>query len=390
MATETKPQSQTMVKKTVTPADEVKNTIMSEEVKKQLSMVLPPQMPVERFQRVAITAINKNPDLVDCNRQSLYNAFMQCAQDGLLPDGNEAAIVKYNSKDGAPNAQYQPMVKGILKKIRNSGELKSIMATCIHQHDPFRYWVDDDGEHLTHEPDLFTADRGKIIGAYALAKTKDDAIYIKVMTTTEIELVRSFSKAKNAGPWTNWWDQMAEKTVIRRLAKRMPMSTDLDDFLRRDDDLIDTEVKVADTDTASQGRKGTPSRLTKMLGEKGQIVEGTATETGSTEEPLITVDEDPAEAAAEKERIANRQKELDEQKKLLKSGAPSPEEQEEIKRKEIFDAKAMQCAKCPPYTFATDDADEMKQHMADKHPNGNAKKETNQPAKPSGGLFGSK
>src|SRR5579863_5151203 len=153
MTTETKTQTMTAPKKAISPADEVRNTLMSDETKKQLVMVLPPQMPVERFQRVAITAINKNPDLTDCSRQSLYNALMQCAQDGLLPDGQEAAIVKYNSKDGAPTAQYQPMVKGILKKIRNSGELKSIMATCIHKNDPFRFWVDENGEHLTHEPD---------------------------------------------------------------------------------------------------------------------------------------------------------------------------------------------------------------------------------------------
>jgi len=364
--------------KKVSPADEVRNTIMSDEVKKQLSMVLPPQMPVERFQRVAITAINKNPDLVDCSRQSLYNAFMQCAQDGLLPDSQEAAIVKYNSKDGTPTAQYQPMVKGILKKMRNSGELKSIMATCIHEHDPFRYWVDDDGEHLTHEPDLFTGDRGKIIGAYALAKTKDDAIYIKVMTTAEIEVVRQCSKAKNSNFWTNWWDQMAEKTVIRRLSKRMPMSTDLDDLLRRDDDLYDAEAKVTDTETKTTGKKGQPNRLQSMLGGEGGA--GGA-------EPLVMVDEDPAAAAAEKERLAARQKELEAQKEILKSTPPSTEEQEEIKRREIYDSKAMKCAKCS--TFATDDADEMKDHIADKHPNGNAK-ETKAPAKPSGGLFGSK
>ncbi len=362
--------AQTLTKK-VEPADEIRKTIMSEEVKKQLSMVLPPQMPVERFQRVAITAINKNPDLIDCSRQSLYNAFMVCAQDGLLPDGNEAAIVKYNSKDGAPTAQYQPMVKGILKKMRNSGELKSIMATCIYEHDPFRFWVDDNGEHLTHEPDLFSADRGRIIGAYALAKTKDDAIYIKVMTKAEIETVRNFSKAKNAGPWTNWWDQMAEKTVIRRLAKRMPMSTDLDDFMRRDDDLHDTEATVKDTDPKVTGKAGQPNRLKTMLGGD------------QAEEPTIMIDEDPAAAAAEKERLAARTKELEAQKEKLKN-EPSAEEQEQIRAREIFDSKALKCTKCPPYTFATDDAGEMTAHIAAKHPNGAGDKD--KPAK-TGGLF---
>lgn len=336
MTTETKPQQ--ITKKPVSAADEVRNTIMSEEVKHQLHMVLPPQMPVERFQRVAITAINKNPDLIECSRQSLYNAFMVCAQDGLLPDGQEAAIVKYNSKDGVPTAQYQPMVKGILKKIRNSGELKSIMATCIYKEDPFRYWVDDDGEHLKHEPDLFAADRGRIIGAYALAKTKDDAIYIKVMTAAEIETVRQSSKAKNATPWTQWWDQMAEKTVIRRLAKRMPMSTDLDDFMRRDDELHEVQAVVTDAQPKLAGKKGQPNRLSKMLGETGQAVES------SEAEPLVTEDTDAPPVAAE----------------------PSAEEQEEIKRREIYDAKPLKCGGCS--TFACDTPAQMDAHRKVAHP----------------------
>jgi len=376
MTTETK--TTTSLKK-VSPADEVRNTIMSDEVKKQLSMVLPPQMPVERFQRVAITAINKNPDLVDCSRQSLYNAFMQCAQDGLLPDSQEAAIVKYNSKDGAPTAQYQSMVKGILKKMRNSGELKSIMATCIHEHDPFRYWVDDDGEHLTHEPDLFAADRGRIIGAYALAKTKDDAIYIKVMTHAEIEVIRQCSKAKNSNFWTNWWDQMAEKTVIRRLAKRMPMSTDLDDFLRRDDELHDTEAIVTDTQPKPTGKKDQPNRLSKMLGEAGKVVESGA---------------DP---------IAERQKELDAEKSagseepLVSTEVeqtPDADEQDEIKRREIWDSKTFKCTKCPATEFGTDSKEEWDIHLQKVHPQAPqqqkpADKKTNGGGKPAGGgLFG--
>ncbi len=291
--------------KTLKPIDEIRRTILSEETAKQFQMVLPPQMPLERFQRVAITAINKNPELAECSRQSLYNSLMQCAQDGLLPDGQEAAIVKYNSKDGAPTAQYQPMVKGILKKIRNSGELKSITAKCIHNKDPFRYWVDDDGEHLTHEPDLFSPERGEIIGVYALAKTKDDAVYLAVLSTAEVEKVRSFSKAKNAGPWTNWWDQMAEKTAIRRLSKRMPMSTDLEDFLRRDDDLVDLDAPTAEPPKAG-GKKGGPSRLQRALGGPGKVIDAPdPAGEGMDSEPS------PEETA----RLEQRQRELEEEKK---------------------------------------------------------------------------
>lgn len=331
--------------KAISQIDEVRSRLMSDEVKNELSMALPPQMPVEKFQRVAITAINNNPDLVNCIRATLYNAFMRAAQDGLLPDGREAAIVRFNSKDG-PKAQYMPMVGGILKKVRNSGELKSVVAEVIHKNDVFTRWIDERGEHMRHEPLTF-GERGDIIGVYALATTKDEGVYIEVMTKAQVEDVRAVSRAKNDGPWVTWWDQMAKKTAIRRLSKRLPMSTDLEDLIRRDDELYDLEAKPG-AETEPKAPKGTPGRLHKMLGG-AKMIEGTSrdvTDVPAVEEPLITPDTDAPPDAG---------------------GAPTPEEQAEIKRRESFDARALKCTKCPPYTFATDVKAEMDEHMHEEH-----------------------
>ena len=259
--------------KALTPFDEVKRNLMSEETKQQFAMALPPQMKPEKFLRVAITACNKNPDLLDCTRQSLYQSFILAAQDGLLPDGREAAIVKFNTKAG-PTATYMPMVGGLLKKIRNSGELKSIVANVVREHDEFRYWVDEDGEHLRHEP-VLSDDKSKVTHVYALAKTKDDGVYIAIMTRHEVEEVRNVSRAKDSGPWVQWWEEMAKKTAIRRLAKRLPMSTDLEDVIRRDDHLYDVEAKVKGEPAESS--KGSPKRLEKMLGGAAEnVIEGEA------------------------------------------------------------------------------------------------------------------
>ena len=284
--TETKPASQPT--RALTPFDEVRRTLMSDEMKAQLSMALPPQMPPEKFQRVAITAVNKNADLLDCTRQSLYGAFMLAAQDGLLPDGREAAIVKYMNK-GVPTATYMPMVGGILKKVRNSGELAAITAQLIHKADDFRYWVDDSGEHLKHEPLIF-GERGELIGVYALAKTKDGSVYTEVMTKEDVEKVRSISRARDTGPWVQWWGEMAKKTVIRRLSKRLPMSTDLDELIRRDDELYDVDPK-AEAETAPRVKSAGPGRLTKLLGEPGKVIEGTARVIPPKDEPAAETPE---------------------------------------------------------------------------------------------------
>jgi phage RecT family recombinase len=267
---------------TITPFEEVKRYMLADETKAQFAMALPPQMPPEKFLRVAITACNKSPEILECDRRTLYQAFMLAAQDGLLPDGREAAIVPFGK-----NATYMSMVGGILKKVRNSGELKSIVANIVREGDEFRYWVDEDGEHLKHEPTLEDEDKRKVLRVYALAKTKDDGVYITVMSHGEVEAIRNNSKAKNAGPWTQHWNEMAKKTAIRRLAKRLPMSTDLEDFFHRDDER--TVDLGGQTSTPSTSSKGGPTRLEKMLGQPGKVIEGESR----------TIDQEPPPPAAE-------------------------------------------------------------------------------------------
>ena len=211
--------------------------------------VLPAHVGHERFLRILTSAWNTNPALASADRASLLGAVMKCAQDGLLPDGREAVFTVFKTKDRisgkfVQKVQYMPMVFGILKKVRNSGELGSLTCNVVFVRDEFRYWVDDAGEHVTHEPNLDVPDRGNVRAAYAIAKTKDGGVYTEVMTVGQIEKVRAISKAKDDGPWVSWFDEMARKTVIRRLSKRLPMSTDIERTIQRDDALYSVQQRT--------------------------------------------------------------------------------------------------------------------------------------------------
>jgi recombination protein RecT len=236
----------------------------------QFQAALPPQVTPEKFLRVVMTAVGQNKDLLNANRSTLYAACMKAAQDGLLPDGREGALVMYGQ-----NVQWMPMVTGILKKIRNSGELAMIGAHLVHKNDPFKFWVDSDGEHLEHRPDIF-GDRGQEIGAYAIAKTKDGAFFVEPMTKAEIEEVRKVSRAKN-GPWQTWWGEMAKKTVIRRLSKRLPMSSDVEQTLKRDDEAFENAQEVAaeqgQTTEGGAKRSRKQSRLSQVIGSSDPVRE---------------------------------------------------------------------------------------------------------------------
>lgn len=213
----------------------------------EFQSALPAHIPVERFKRVVLTAVQNNPELMECDRRSVFNAAIRAAQDGLLPDGREGAmVVRLDRKSQTgKSANWQPMIAGVRKKARNSGEIATWDAHVVHKNDHFQFQLGDNPQ-VNHSYDLMV-DRGEIVGAYSVAVLKDGSKSFEVMSISDIHKIRDRSdgwKAFKANkikstPWSTDEGEMCRKTVARRHAKVLPMSTDLDDLMRRDDDLYD-------------------------------------------------------------------------------------------------------------------------------------------------------
>ena len=241
----------------LSPIEEVRHSMSSPAMRGEIAKALPPHIPVDRFIRVAMTAIQREPKLLDANRQSLYGACMLAAQDGLVPDGRDAALTIFGN-----TVQYMPMIGGILKKIRQSGELVSISAHVVREGDEFDYWIDEKGTHFKHRPNMEKGDAA-VTMVYAVATTIEGGVYFEPLTKADVEKIRNVSRAKNGGPWKDWWEEMAKKSAIRRLAKRLPMATDVEDVIKRDDSMVDLDGgDHVDTGTGEVTRQGgRPSRL---------------------------------------------------------------------------------------------------------------------------------
>jgi recombination protein RecT len=211
-----------------------------------LRSALPPHMKPERFISAVMTAVQLNPDLLECNRRSLWIACMRCAQDGLLPDGTEAAIVPYKK-----NASYVPMYQGLLKKFRNSGQFKWVTAGIAYEGEEYEHWIDENGEHFKHVPSNDSPDR-KIKRVYALATTKDGGFFVTDMSQADIAKRRGVSRAsRDDAPWKVWPDEMMKKTALKNLSKVLPKSSDIDLFLQRDEQ---ESLGVQTTDAISDQR----------------------------------------------------------------------------------------------------------------------------------------
>lgn len=219
----------------------------------RLVSALPPHITARSFVSTVLTACSIEPKLLACDRHSLFLACMKSARDGLLPDGREAALVPFwDTKRKAHLAVYIAMYQGMLKKIRNSGELASLAANVVYENDAFEYELGDN-EHITHKP-VFNGPRGAMIGAYAIAKTKDGGIYRRVLTGEEIKKIKAFSKAEH-GPWQGDFEsEMWIKSAIRRLSKILPQSTDLNQYLASGPPLpVDEAGSVLPDSTGTEG-----------------------------------------------------------------------------------------------------------------------------------------
>lgn len=209
---------------TQSPAARTVERIESAEFRRELRSILPADVAVDRFVAVARAAIVRQPALAETEPRSLFDAVKRCAQAGLMPDGHEAAFVEFfDNRAQVKKTQFLPMVSGIRKTAAGHGWM--IDTRTVHQQDSFRYHLGVDPQ-IEHWPPDLGVDRGKLVGAYAVATHADGRRMVEVMDGYDIDKARRASRSPDKGPWATWPERMAEKTVAHRLFKKLPLAVD--------------------------------------------------------------------------------------------------------------------------------------------------------------------
>lgn len=196
---------------------------MEGEIAKALPSVITP----ERFTRIVLSAISMNPKLSECTPSSFLGAMMTSAQLGLevnTPLG-QAYVLPYSNK-GQLEAQFQLGYKGLIDLAYRSGEVEVIQAHIVYANDEFvcEYGLDP---KLTHKP--ASGDRGEPVKVYAMFKTKSGGFGFDVMSMDEVKAhAIKYSKAYSSAfsPWKTNFEEMAKKTVLKRVLKYAPLKSD--------------------------------------------------------------------------------------------------------------------------------------------------------------------
>jgi recombination protein RecT len=212
--------------------------VMQPEIKKALPNVITP----ERFTRMALTTVSVNPKLAECTPRSFMGALMNAAQLGLEPNTplGQAYLIPFKNK-GIMEVQFQLGYKGLIDLAYRSGEFANIYAKEVYENDEFEYEFGLDPK-LVHKP--ATSNRGTVIAYYAVFKLVNGGFGFEVMSKDDIIThAKKYSQNYDSkySPWTNNFDEMAKKTVLKKVLKYAPIKVE---FVKQvtEDETIKTDI----------------------------------------------------------------------------------------------------------------------------------------------------
>ena len=213
---------------------------MKPEIEKALPKVITP----ERFTRMALSAVNTTPKLAECSQITFLSALMNAAQLGLEPNTplGQAYLIPFKNK-GRLECQFQIGYRGMIDMVYRNEDIQTVQAHCVYGNDEFEYELGLNPK-LVHKP--ATRDRGELLFVYAFWKSKNGGFGFEVMSKEDIDQhARKYSQSFSSSysPWKKNYEEMAKKTVIKKVLKYAPVKADFARAITSDES-IKSELSV--------------------------------------------------------------------------------------------------------------------------------------------------
>lgn len=227
-----------------TARDRNKNLrVLIEKAAPSIKTLLPKIMTPERFGAILFNSCQKNPLLLECDHFSIIKVGLQCAMLGVEPDTplQQAHIIPYKGK-----ATLQLGYRGLIELARRSNTLANVIAYVVHQSDDFDFALGDT-PFVRHRPFL-GGDPGEFVAVYGILVQTSGGKVIDIMSKHDVEKIRARAQAKSGPAWSENFDEMAKKTLIKRMLKVQPQSAELARALELDNAAEVGDRQVFDTD----------------------------------------------------------------------------------------------------------------------------------------------
>ncbi len=188
---------------------------------------------IKREISFAIQLMNKNQRLQECSANSKMAAIVNIANIGLTlnPAAKEAYLLpRWNNLTKENECCLEPGYIGLVKLLTDAGSVKNVLCQLVYEGDDFTLDIADNKNPVKHSPRLIKANRGPLLGAYALATLPDDNRQVEWMDKDELYGIRERSETYKAFmngkvkscTWVTDEGEMMRKTVIKRIYKYLP------------------------------------------------------------------------------------------------------------------------------------------------------------------------
>ena len=214
----------------------------------------------------------------------------------------ECWIIPYRDH-GNPSAQLIIGYQGFRNILDRSKAVLDLHPRAVYEHDEF-YVEFGTRPKIKHVPwfQRSMAEPGAFKAVYAVANLKGGGVQIEVMPKSEVDEHRARSRAATAGPWVTDYVAMALKTVIRKIAKYLPKSSEL--LVRALD--LDERADLGMTQHVDEGtwQIPPPPPASKQIGHsglaalKGSLKQEAEVSTTATATPRPTAQSAPPPAPA--------------------------------------------------------------------------------------------
>jgi recombination protein RecT len=209
----------------------VVQTVETVLVKGQIVKYLPRHLDADKMIYVALETVRSDSFLRQCEPLSIVKAVLEASQLGLML-GNKLGhgyLVPRRDKKANNILKCQLLIgyRGFIALAHRTGKVSSIFPAVVHQGDQFSLKLGT-GRQLSHVPLLDPSKRGDWIGAYAVVEFCDGRTDFEWMNRQEIEKVKQCSESADEvwSPWRRFGDEMIKKSPIRRMAKRLCLSSE--------------------------------------------------------------------------------------------------------------------------------------------------------------------
>lgn len=257
-------------------APRAKFITMLEQARPQLERVLPKHLTPERMMALARLAASRTPLLFQCDPLTVVQSVMRVSQLGL-DIGTTAHLVPFkNGKTGKYECQAIPDYKGLVDLAIRSGKVVQVDTRVVYEGEEYEveYGLDP---KLIHRPRPTPEQgaAGAVVAAYAVAVMVGGSRKFEWLWRKDIDKVRASSRAKDSGPWVNWFEEMCKKTAMKRLYKTLPQTKEMLAASEMDDraetghvgtanELLDLDVPVVVEPEAP--KQGTAALKAKLKG----------------------------------------------------------------------------------------------------------------------------